>query len=205
MDEHKEARTLLGDYNRWRLHTASVEKIRQQGGWVRTFKENPERLAMFAQMASWCRERSFDPRLWIYILFRSRAWMFAPQLSPSHLMSEKMAQRYDKLTERSLDGYRGQILSEGKQKKTLDPNVDLIPSAEKTKQRYAEYGQPDLCMRDTLSFTLGFHPKSEICQQCSLQAACKKQLGQLVPEFDLIALREGKITVEQAKAAVVNG
>lgn len=197
-----EPQILLDDYNRWRLQTGALEARRQSGQFVRSFKETPERLQLFTDMAIWCRTHKIDPRLWIYLLFRARAWTFAPQLLPGHLMSKKMLTRYPGLAEKALTGYRYHIQDAYATEAPFDPNWELSSGTEMLKSRYQALGDHQRCMRETVDRTMGFHPKSTPCQSCPIRRQCAEQLQKLIPEFDIVALRNGDITVEQAKASV---
>jgi hypothetical protein len=180
------------------MQTANVQKQRERHP-ISLHKQTDERVELFEKMIAWCRLRELDPRLYLYVLFKARMWTFAPQLREGHLMSEKMVSRYQKMTEKDcLDGYRQYVYTE-KPEFVLDPNKDIIPRAEAMKQRYRNYGQFERCMVETPETTFGFHPKSPTCAACPIQAECKNRLSGLV-SFDIQALREGKITVEQARA-----
>lgn len=200
----EEARVLFADYNRWRLQTSSIEKKRSEGVFVRTFKETPERLALFQKLALWCRDRGLDPRLWVYLLFRSRAWTFPPPLLENHFLSERMVPKYHKMADRALDGYRRHLRDYYGKNTPFDPNWEISAYSEAMKERYASYGDQDRCVRETVDNTLGFHPKSPVCVVCPARSICLQQLRQLIPEFDILALREGRISPETAKLAVLN-
>lgn len=205
MDPKIEARQLLDDYNLWRMQTSSIIKKRSEGAFINFFKSNPERIELLQETAIWCRSKGIDPRLWIYLLFRARKWMFSPQLNKSHLMSEKMAERYPDISVTALDGYRKYIqIQSGKDDLPFDPNWEISPGAEAVKRTYASYNDYARCMRESLDTTLGYHPKSPTCISCPLANDCSNQLRKLIPEFDIVALRAGKITPAQAKAAVSN-
>jgi hypothetical protein len=199
MDSKQEARVLFSDYNRWRLQTGGIERRRAEGGFIGVFKETPERLALFEATAKWCREKKIDPRLWIYLLFRARSWSYAPRMEPGHLMSENMLERYESLSRRALDGYRAATT---KTQRHFDPNVDISHAAEALKRQYAAQGQQQRCMRETLERTLGYHPKSSTCLACPMRGPCERQLAALAPEFDIVMLRRGEISVETARRAV---
>lgn len=212
-DQQKnEALQLLHDYNRWRAQTGNIAEKRRQGIWlggpikaqrVRNGKVIEDRLPLFAQTAAWCKERGIDPRLWIYLLFRARLWTFPPQLNASHLMSEKMIGRYEQLAKRSLDCYRTELQYEHEAKmggRPFDPHRDISKGNEILKRRYLDMNQSERCMRETLERTFGFHPKSDVCTICPLRLSCERQLRDLVPAFDIVALRRGEISVDAARA-----
>lgn len=188
-----EEERLFGAYNTWRLQTASVTSK----PFRRTLASKPERLRLMGRMAAWCRERDLDPRLWLYWLFRSRKWMFAPKLEPGVLMTSnpKMIERYRWMVDRKcLDGYR---LNRDRPA-AIDPNVDLVGAAEDQKRAHRRHGQSHICMRETPVTTYGFHPKSKTCVECPIANECATNLRRLVG-FDIIALREGRMSVAEAR------
>jgi hypothetical protein len=199
MEQRAEVRQLWSDYTTYWLQTSNIQKLRASGRPVRSPKLTPDRYKLFEQLYDWCVERELDPRLWLFILFRSRRWMFAPQLSPGHLMSEKLlaSGRYQKVVESgALDGYR--LYTKGPQK-GADPNRDVIHGAEQRKRVYLKNGQANLCMALIMSDTYGYHPKSQWCQKCPKKVECQNLLQRLV-KFDILALRRGEITAEEARA-----
>lgn len=204
MDAKQEARRLFQEYNSWRLQTGGLEKRRAEGKYVGAFKETPERVQIFLDMAAWCREQSIDPRLWLYLLFRSRGWTFAPQMTPSHLQSKTMIPRYARFMEHgNLDGYRLHVVQTQKHvTEKFDPNWEISYTVEALKDRYLALGQAQRCMRETLERTYGYHPKSKVCNVCPLRQQCALQLQRLVPEFDIIALRDGKMSPAEAQSKV---
>lgn len=117
-------------------------------------------------------------------------------------MSERMVGRYEQMASKALDGYRFHLLAEYKKDRPYDPNWEMSPLSEAIKKRYASIGDAQRCMRETLERTLGFHPKSGTCQSCPLRQQCAEQLQKMIPEFDIVALREGKISPEEAQARV---
>lgn len=202
MDAKKEARTLFHDFNRWRKQTAFAEKIRAEGKFYSNYKETPERLEIFEDLAVWCRGHQIDPRLWVYILFKARSWMFPPKLQASHLKSDNILKRYEKLTTSSLDGYRTHILREyGDIELAFDPNWEISFYAEAIKKKYTEQGDYTRCMREIFENTLGYHPKSNVCQKCPVRKQCEFELRRFV-DFDIMSLRRGDITPAQARAQI---
>ena len=193
---------LFNDYRIWWLQTANIQRRREQHP-IRMHKQTEERVALFEKVVKWCQERELDPRLWLYCLFRSRRWSFAPKLQEGHLMSENMVSRYERMVKKEcLDGYR-QYLYTPKPEDDFDPNRDISPAAEAMKARYAKYNQRVRCMLETLETTFGYHPKSPVCQACPMKVECSSRLEQLVG-FNIQALREGKITAAEARAQVGN-
>lgn len=198
--EREEVRNLWTDYTTYWLQTSNVQKARESGKPIRPPKLTQERYQLFCQLHDWCELKGVDPRLWLFALFRSRRWMFSPQLLPGHLMSDRFLSggKYQRVLERgALDGYR---LQKNGVQKGLDPNKDIIPGAEQRKRIYLQNGQANLCMMMAMSDTYGFHPESKWCRQCPRQVDCQNRLQSLV-SFDILALRRGEMTVEQARAS----
>ena len=199
MDPNDEAVRLFNAYRGWWLQTSNIQARRQKHP-VTPHKMTPERLELFRDMVYFCREKKLDPRLWLYLLFRVRRWTFAPRLTRGCLLSEKMVSRYNRMIAKEcLDGYRRITY----QKDTLDfdPNRDLSSRAEALKLRYEKYSEKERCMLETPDRTYGFHPESKVCQRCLIRQECLQNLQNMV-SFDILALREGRITADQAKATV---
>lgn len=196
------AKVLWDDFVYYRQYTANIQKRKAEGQFTRPLKRTDERLALLDEMITWCRARHMDPRLWLYNLFQSRKWYFPPKLRPGDLMSEKMVERYHQL--RDTGFYRQRVDMYAKVQAELngegfDPNRDLAPGVEATKARLLKSGNPDACMDALESETLGYHPQSKHCQTCPLAEPCKAKLVALMP-FDVIALREGQLDSQDAKA-----
>lgn len=197
--QRTEVAQLWTDFNYYWLRTTNIQKVVQSGRPIRTRKLTLERYELFCALYDWCVQKDVDPRLWVFALFRARRWMYAPQLERGHLMSERFLDsgKYQRVVHRgTLDGYR--LYKKGPVK-GLDPNRDLIPGAEQKKRVWQQNGQSDVCMLMTLSDSYGYHPESRWCRQCSLQAECQQRLTTSV-NFDILALRRGEMTVEQARA-----
>lgn len=191
---------LFQDYVDYWFMTGNVQDARSQGRYLRAHKATSDRLELLREMADWCRTRGIDPRRWLYLLFRSRKWRFAPKLQAGHLMSENMVERYHKMN--GLDGYRCWLQKEhgAAGRRDYDPNRDLNTTIEARKRYYVESAQADRCVREMVDM-LGFHPRSGVCVACPRKEPCKKHLERFV-DFDIIALREGRLTAEQAMMQV---
>lgn len=191
---------LLSDYNVYKAQTQHVHMLQQRGGFVvRPLRPNAERVAILESMVEWCRARHLEPRLWLYGLFKSRQWLFPPKLTPGCLMSEKQIPKYQKL--RGLGFFRRRSSASAMQDgDSWDPNRDTTPVAESLKAGYAQRGEAQRCMSESMLRTLGFHPKSAICATCPLRAQCALNLTSMMP-FDVIGLRLGTVTQEQAEKA----
>lgn len=194
-----EAERLMADFNFYWCLTANIEFRRRSHPYFRTMKATPERLALLSKMVDWCRERGMDPRLWLYMLFRVRAWQYPPRLLPGHLMSERLVPRYSKLE--GLDAYRGRLREEADRGRTYDPNRDINTTVEARKRYYVSTGQTSRCMREMVGETFGYHPRSVVCSGCPAQVDCRQRL-EAYCDFDVMALREGRLTAEQAMAEV---
>ena len=197
--ERAEIRKLWTEYTTYWLQTASIQRVRASGKPIRTPKLTSERYQLFSDLYDWCSEKDLDPSLWLFALFRSRRWTYAVPLERGSLLSERFLSngKYQKMLDRgTLDGYR---LSRQGTKSALDPNVDIIHGAEQKKRVYALYGQVDLCMMNAAAETFGFHPCSQWCNRCRLRAECESRIQNMVP-FDIVALRRGELTVEEARA-----
>lgn len=197
------AETLLEDYNAYRFRTHNIQQLRQRGQYVQSL--GPKRISAFQELYQWCVERSIDPRRWLCSLFEARRWLFAPPLN--QLKSKKHLDRYSKITD--LPAFQTRLAQERTKRrhieqKTFDPNRDLTASAESLKSRYLEMGNLDRCMEQMDTETYGFHPKSSVCSRCPVQNQCAAMLRGKV-RFDIMALRCGEITADQAKAIVYHG
>lgn len=200
------ATELFADYNYYRLFTQHVAQYRARGRMVRYLKETPDRLAALAAMASWCRDRKFDPRHWLCWLFHRNHWKFARpfhQLIPGSKRTEKaLLKAYEECGYLSMYDRRIRELNlvrDIAQGELYDGNRDLSSTVEALKRRYAMFGDADGCFGDDRA--KGYHPRSIICAQCPLAAQCERKL-RASAAYDIVALRNGQITVEQAKREV---
>lgn len=79
----------------------------------------------------------------------------------------------------------------------FDPNRDISGTTEAYKRRHLMDGDPQLCMERMSVETFGYHPRSLVCARCPLAQACAGRLQASV-NFDILALRRGEITAQQA-------
>jgi hypothetical protein len=199
---------LLSDYNFYRFHTANTQSQR----FSRTVKPTKERLGQLSAMHQWCAENGIDSRLWLYYLFRSRHWRFAPslwQLIPSKRNHKKAIQKFEALTDVELYAKRTdqEVQARRREEGTeqpFDPNRDLSHASELLKQRLIDTGQVAECMGRMNADTFGYHPKSAVCARCPVAVECEGRLSRLVG-FDIQALRRGELTVAQAQHVVAAG
>lgn len=201
----EQARLLFEDYCYYRQHTAHVQKLKQERPYLRDLKVTPQRLKLFSRMAKWCSDQGFNPREWLYSLFVSRRWLFCPKLETAHLLSQKHIPRYHALQDYTL--YRQRIMEQESMKApdlgTFDPNRDLSHTAEENKAAYLRAGRAEECMAQMFNSTFGYHPRSAVCSRCPVAVVCRDQLARSV-DFDVLALRRGEITSEQARAQALS-
>ena len=194
------ARLLLADFNSYFFKTSYVYGLRAQGRYVAAVKETPERLNALERMAQWCREHGLDPRHWLYTLFVSRRWTYAPQWN--QLTSPRHLERYKSFTANVF--YQNRIGGEWRADQerrgvTYNVNRDMTATTEGIKRRYLALQDADRCMSLVRDETLGYHPKSIVCQECPRAGDCERLLRSLATDFDIIALRRWDITLAQAQ------
>lgn len=197
--QQSEAARLFHDFTTYWHQTANIQWMKQQHP-VRSHKLTDKRLKLFQEVITWCRDQQLDPRLWVFVLFESRQWTFAPKLEAGYLMTmnEKIHKRYERLAERSyLDGYQ-RHLEVQKPRNDYDPNRDLNSTVEARKMWLVSRGLMEQCIVEVITNTLGYHPKSAACQRCGLNDRCRVRLEGMVP-FDIVALRDGRMTQQQAR------
>ncbi|OGO08161.1 MAG: hypothetical protein A2Y61_00315 [Chloroflexi bacterium RBG_13_60_13] len=201
----EQARQLFRDFCFYRQYTAHVQQIKKERPYLRDLKDTPDRLRLFDQMARWCEAREINPREWVYSLFVTRRWLFCPRIEPAHLLSEKHLPRFREISDFGL--YRQRQLEQqsiaAPDVHTFDPNRDLSHTAEETKAAHLRGGQPAACMEAMFIDTFGYHPRSAVCSQCHVVEQCRALLIWSV-SFDVLALRLGKITSEQARIQALN-
>lgn len=198
MQDSELAAKLLEDYNYYRAYTRHVKELTDQGRRIKNVVATPERLRVLEELCGWCRSRRIDPRLWLYTLFQARQWLFAPKFE--QLMSEKHIVRYRNAS--NLDFYHRRMREEATARRAqagdvFDRNRDISPSVESLKRVYLAKDRPEQCMAAMEAETYGFHPRSLVCGRCRLAKQCETKLRELVV-FDIIALRRGEITAEEA-------
>jgi hypothetical protein len=192
---------LFEDYRYYRKYTKNVQDLKQKRPYLRELKPTKDRLRLFKAMDTWCKEKQFDSRMWLYSLFVARRWRFAPKIEVSNLLSEKHITRFQKLDD--FDFFRKRLseqerLNNFDSGKYFDPNRDLSGTAESAKEQYQKLNQIEICMASMETETFGYHPKSSVCKKCVLAMKCYQKLQSNFP-FDVIALRLGQITSRQAR------
>lgn len=201
-----QSRQLFDDYRYYRQYTASVQKLKQEKPYIREMKATPERLELFADMAEWCRAIGVNPRLWLYSLFVSRKWLYAPKLHASHLQSQKHIPKYHTLEDTGLFAQRQreqEALANVSNPNTFDPNRDLSHSSEEAKRAYLAVGNAQACMAAMDTETFGYHPKSTVCARCPMAQPCQIQLESSV-DFDIMALRRGELSSTEAHQQAIS-
>lgn len=192
---------LWNDYNNYRFRTAQVTRLEQTRGVnPRSLKRSDHRLEALEKMGAWCGDRGIDPRHWLYSLFAARKWVFAPRFD--HLISPKHLKKYPLLKRQAGGLYdrtmRAEVTATRRDSgRTYDPNRDTSPTIEALKQALAGVDDSQGCMA-RLRETLGYHPKSRVCAECSRAAECETQLQGRMP-FDIVALRNGEISLREAQ------
>lgn len=200
-----EIQQLFDDFQYYRKHTAHYAKLRSELPVLRDLKLTDERKDALSRMTSWCEHNGLDPRWYLYSLFSCRNWRFCPkweQLTPGTKKTEKKAiARYHLLSEAPLYSQRisEQIAAHQQASgQVYDPNRDLSNTTENIKRSYLAVYDTDRCMDEMTSTTLGYHPRSTVCARCPARAECERRLQATVP-FDIVALRRGDLSVDEAK------
>jgi len=200
----QQARQLFRDFCYYRQHTAHVQQLKRERPYLRDLKETPARLKIFARMAKWCEDRQINPREWLYSLFVSRRWLFCPKMEAAHFQSEKHLPKFRKLQDFDLFKQRQADQAAHRiPESRFDSNRDISHAAEEAKAAYLRSGQVDQCMAVMAIETFGYHPRSKLCMRCPGAVECQRRLVQSVT-FDVLALRRGEITSEQARAQALS-
>lgn len=193
---------LLADWNYYRLQTKFMHTLRAKNAFIRPRKLTPETHAVLIDFQKWCREHKLEPRLWMYALFKLRNWMASPKMERGHLMSTRLLGRYKTMT--GLGFFRRRRTAtqhDEREDRMYDPNRDVNHTVEALKKQYLRSNDVQTCMNQMVERTLGYHPASEACRSCPLAGPCATKLLSFV-RFDILALRDGRITSRQAQDAV---
>ncbi len=196
---------LFEDFQHYRKQTANFQKLRATIPYLRDLKLSDPRRSALSKMVRWCTQKELDSRWWLYSLFQARRWIAAPrweQLVPGTKKTEvKAIARYVALKEAPLYAERVSQETRAQQEaqgQVYDPNRDLSNTVENIKRRYLDASDSERCMREMSTVTLGYHPKSQVCVSCPSTQICVQQTQAQVP-FDIVALRRGDLSVDQAK------
>lgn len=199
---------LLDDYNVYWQKTGLAHKMRTEGRFVRGYKLTPDRERALTRMTTWCATHGLNPRLYVYSLFKTRNFVFPPpftQLTPGKKTEKKALERYAALS--GVEMYQKVIQTDIQLRRIergaeFDPNRDLSNAAESLKRQYVAEQLTSQCMDTMRAETFGYHPKSLVCVRCPARAECLSRLKALTP-FDVLALRQGTITSQQAREQAV--
>lgn len=193
------AAQLLADWSYYRTLTKHFHTLKGKGARIGPKKMTPELRELMEELIAWCREKRLEPRLWIFALFKNRGWVGAPSLQRGHLMSEKQIWRYKKM--RGIGFFTRRVRATARDQAAeaaFDPNRDMTHTVEAMKTNYVNAGRAQECLEQIFERTLGFHPGSKVCWSCPLRDQCAIKLQGFVM-FDILALREGRLTSEQAE------
>lgn len=195
---------LLGDWNVYSAQTRNTHQRALQGRPTGSRKATSANVKLLTAYIEWCGVRHIEPRLFLYFLFARRKWHFAPKFEAGNLMSDAMAEKYKQDGPRrgTLGFFKRRLRAsslEQAEAEAYDPNRDTTPSVEGLKARLQESGQSERCKAETVVVTMGFHPKSAVCLRCPVRVDCMLELESMVP-FPIMALRQGRITAQQAEA-----
>ncbi len=189
-----DADNLFDAYSYYRGFTAHYQKR-----YKRALKRSPDRLKRLEEMSTWCKSRGLDPQYWLYSLFAARNWFYAPRWD--QLCSAKNIANYERWKPHDGDRVRVQFTVQ-REERQWNWWRDVGGTSEALKQKYAARGDYQRCYYAT-DQTYGYHPRSPVCTSCPLSKPCLQNLqGQV--RFDIVALRRGDITLEQARAAQAN-
>ena len=201
----EQAERLLQRYNEWRRQTAHYQlATHPMRDLSPSPRGGPDRIAELDRLIAWCSGQGIDPERWLYTMFAAYRWQYCPpfqNLIPRNPKKTKTYQLYfeDRETPEFNRVVRRRIeAAQESEGLRFDPNRDLSHSAEHLKRQYLDMNDAETCMADA-GRTLGHHPRSVACARCPVQRRCAEALQSRVP-FNILALRRGEITAEQAYA-----
>ena len=191
---------LWDDFSYYQAQTGNYKKRRKDNPYIKAMKATPERLELMRQMKEWCESRHLPVRQWLFSLFAIRRWLYAPKLALGHICSENHLERFSTFKDYWLYTQRLQELAASTPVSStgnFDPTRDISHTSEEAKRDYVRSGRTAICRFQMKIETFGYHPKSKICLECIEGNECAEQLKASV-QFDIMALRRGDITAEQA-------
>lgn len=191
---------LFDDYCFYRAHTANIQQIKADRPYMRDPKLTLQKSKLLDQLIKWCTDQGVNPKEWMYTLFVTRRWMYAPKFDAGHLLSEKHLPKHKRVTDYAFYRQRCSEQEEIDHKvddQVFDPNRDLSGTAEQIKNSYLKRNMAEYCFQ-AIDETFGYHPKSRICAKCPIKMRCKAHMVRSMP-FDVMALRRGEITSQQAR------
>ncbi len=201
---------LLHDFGNYRNQTANVQRLRSQGrpvpGHVDPTKQSGKKLVIaFGAMVEFLSPKQIDPRWWLYTLFKSRKFLFAPK--PENFCSVKHLPRYYAImgaaTAHPMRVKQDELQRQADRREAAvdyDKNRDLTYGAETLKARYTAAGEYERCMDQLQTATLGFHPASRVCTACPAAQACQEKLVAIAGQ-GVVAVRAAYAA---ARAVVTN-
>ncbi len=155
-------------------------------------------------VAKYCMEHQItDHELYLHTLCHHRNWDVLPYLNYCHQPWCYDVYTNNKDAVMSLR-VEQELLDEQEEKEKLARKTgrkksifrDIFISCERIKLNFQRTDERHLCMAH-FEDTLGYHPKSKICQACPLAEQCQQQLDGKIREasdglVDIVALRNGK-------------
>jgi hypothetical protein len=188
----------------WNVYLPLTRWAAEQKFMPRARGPTKDNLTILANVVEWCRERSVEPRAWLHFCFHHRGFKWPPKFEPrkdgkSDLTSESLLPKFLK-GQSGLGFFRRRMAASSEvHDDAYDPNRDMTPHVEQLKYRYREAGDTETCASRQLVQTLGYHPRSVPCVGCPSRVRCAVQLEAAVA-FPIVALRAGRITVQEAEA-----
>jgi len=179
-----DSRQLFEDFCFYRQYTAHYQQKQRYHKGIPLSAE--KHLKLFDKMIDWCKTRQINPRHWLYSLFATRRWIFAPKLQECFLMSERHIKKFRKFRDYAF--YKRYRASQTPTQTRFDPNRDLSAASEQAKNYYVVRGQLALCMARMQQETFGYHPRSTICIRCVASQQCRALL-EAHAGFDIVGLR----------------
>lgn len=152
-----------------------------------------------ATFLRWCKANGVDqPLLFMWLRFRvvrSGRGTHGARPSLQNMASPALLKRYFAIVERQQ--------FEGEMKKQFDTQherslVSVNAGHEAVRRDYVINGRTDLCEVQQ-GISGGYHPFSKWCPACPRAATCAQRLN-AEEGFDVVALRLGRMTVEEAAA-----
>lgn len=196
---------LLEDFDFYRRKTARFALLEQRTPFIgKKMKMNPKRRKLLEGMIAWCAEQKLEPRYWLFCLFKASEFRWGPRwdgslCSAATLKRHRFFKGFAIFRERLQMAPARDDAAPAEELPGVDPRRDIIPLVEALKSRYAATAQSARCYEEP-ERTLGFHPKSRTCQRCPHRTLCCERLIKSVA-YDIFALREGRITIQQAEGA----
>lgn len=187
-------RKLFDDYVYWRTMTAHYQNRRANGPFAVGLRFTKDREEGITKMYDFCRTNRLDPRKWLCFLFVLRNWRIPPMFN--ELAPKKHIEKFRAFG--SIPELDWKLKAEQPPPEN-DPNKDLIASNEAIKSRLQREGQSYACLCNT-NERLGYHPRSPVCSTCPVKRTCETITRKRF-NFDIVGLRAGRVSVEDARHA----